>query len=255
VRFAHGGWTGPFHSRAPALQQPPVPHRRRVPAGRLTYEIFAASWPTVTDPADRIALRLNGRPKYVASTTPFEPTWPGTTVLTGDVAGQVAKLIQESGDEPILLVGSARLAQTLAAHDLVDEYQLMVHPVVLGSGKRLFGDRTGDRVGLRPVDSTTTEGGGDLPPREGRARDAAVHCNRGTHRLAGAGRGPRRVARPVAGSAGVGPLAAALEVLEGWLGCRPTASSSWPVCCRPPSATPAPRWGGCHAEESCPGRT
>jgi dihydrofolate reductase len=136
----------------------------------------------VTDPADRIALRLNGRPKYVASTTPFEPTWPGTTVLTGDVAGQVAKLIQESGDEPILLVGSARLAQTLAAHDLVDEYQLMVHPVVLGSGKRLFGDRTGDRVGLRPVDSTTTEGGGDLPPREGRARDAAVHCNRGTRR-------------------------------------------------------------------------
>jgi RibD C-terminal domain len=151
----------------------------------------------------------------VATTTPFEPTWPGTTVLTGDVAGQVAKLKQESGDEPILLVGSARLAQTLAAHDLVDEYQLMVHPVVLGSGKRLFGDRTGDRVGLRPVDSTTTEGGGDLPPREGRARDAAVHCNRGTHRLAGAGRGPRRVARPVAGSAGAGPLAAALEVLEG----------------------------------------
>jgi dihydrofolate reductase len=127
--------------------------------GRLTYEIFAASWPTVTDPADRIALALNGRPKYVASTTPFEPTWPGTTVLTGDVAGQVAKLKQESADEPVLLVGSARLAQTLAAHDLVDEYQLMVHPVVLGNGKRLFGDRTGDRVDLRLVDSTTTEGG------------------------------------------------------------------------------------------------
>jgi dihydrofolate reductase len=157
--FAHGGWTGPFMAEHRRYNSRLYPTAGGFLLGRLTYEIFAASWPTVTDPADRIALALNGRPKYVASTTPFEPTWPGTTVLTGDVAGQVAKLKQESGDEPILLVGSARLAQTLAAHDLVDEYQLMVHPVVLGSGKRLFGDRTEDRVDVRLVDSTTTEGG------------------------------------------------------------------------------------------------
>jgi dihydrofolate reductase len=157
--FAHGGWTGPFMAEHRRYNSRLFPTAGGFLLGRLTYEIFAASWPTVTDPADRIALALNGRPKYVATTTPFEPTWPGTIVLTGDVAGQVAKLKQESGDEPILLVGSARLAQTLAAHDLVDEFQLMVHPVVLGSGKRLFGDRTGDRVDLRLVDSTTTEGG------------------------------------------------------------------------------------------------
>jgi dihydrofolate reductase len=96
----------------------------------------------------------------VAATTPFEPAWPGCTVLTGEVADQVAKLKQQPDDGgPLLVVGSARLAQTLAAHDLVDEYQLMLHPVVLGSGKRLFDDRDGNRVDLHLVDSTTTGSG------------------------------------------------------------------------------------------------
>jgi dihydrofolate reductase len=157
--FAHGGWTGPFMAEHRRYNSRLYPTAGGFLLGRLTYEIFAASWPTVTDPTDRIALALNTGPKYMASTTPFEAAWPGTTVLTGDVAGQVANLKQESGDEPILLVGSARPAQTLAAHHLVDEYQLMVHPVVLGSGKRLFDDRGGDWVDLRLVDSTTASSG------------------------------------------------------------------------------------------------
>lgn len=127
--------------------------------GRRTYEIFAAYWPTVTDETDRIARALNSRPKYVVSTTLRAAAWPGTTVLSGDVAEEVAKLKQGPGGESILVVGSARLAQTLLAHGLVDEYQLLVHPVVLGSGKRLFDDRDSSPVGLRLVDSTTASSG------------------------------------------------------------------------------------------------
>lgn len=158
--FAHGGWTGPFMAEHRRYNSRLYPTASGFLLGRRTYEIFAATWPTVTDPTDRIAHALNTRPKYVAATTPFEPAWQGTTVLTGEVAEQVAKLKQQPDHGgPLLLVGSATLAQTLAAHHLVDEYQLMVHPVVLGGGKRLFDDRDGHRMGLRLVDSTTTEGG------------------------------------------------------------------------------------------------
>src|SRR5262249_15987705 len=117
-----------------------------------------AYWPTVTDESDRIAHALNSRPKYVVSTTLREAAWPGTTVLTGDVAGQVAKLKQEPGG-PVLVLGSSRLVPTLLAHDLVDESQLWLHPVVLGGGKRLFSGSNGDRVDFRLVDSTTTSSG------------------------------------------------------------------------------------------------
>jgi dihydrofolate reductase len=92
----------------------------------------------------------------VVSATLREAAWPRTTVITGDVAGQVAKLKQEPGG-PVLVLGSATLVHALLAHDLVDEYQLWLHPVVLGRGKRLFGDR--NRVDLRLVDSMTTGGG------------------------------------------------------------------------------------------------
>jgi dihydrofolate reductase len=158
--FAHGGWTGPFMAEHRRYNSRLYPTAGGFVLGRRTYEIFAAYWPTVTDQTDRIAHALNTRPKYVASTTLFEAAWPGTTVLTGEVAEQVAKLKQQPGDGgPLLVIGSATLAQTLAAHHLVDEYQLLVHPVVLGSGKRLFDDRGGDRVDLRLVDSTTASSG------------------------------------------------------------------------------------------------
>jgi dihydrofolate reductase len=158
--FAHGGWTGPYmadHRRYNSLL---FPTAGAFLFGRRTYEIFAEYWPTVTDESDRIAGALNSRPKYVASTRLRDPTWAGTTILTGDVGEEVGKLKEQPGD-PILVVGSANLAQTLLAHDLVDEYQLWLHPVVLGGGKRLFDSRDRDHglLELRLVDSTTTGGG------------------------------------------------------------------------------------------------
>jgi dihydrofolate reductase len=155
--FAHGGWsssTAEFMADHRRCNSQLFPTASAFLLGRRTYEIFAEYWPTVTDQRDQIAQALNSRPKYVASTTLREAAWPGTRVLTGDVAGEVAKLKRESGG-PILVLGSATLVQALLAHDLVDEYRLWLHPVVLGGGKRLFGDG-GDRVDLRLVESTTT---------------------------------------------------------------------------------------------------
>ena len=155
--FAHGGWTGGFMADHRRYNSQLFPAAGAFLLGRRTYEIFAAYWPTVTGEEDQIARALNSRPKYVVSTTLREAAWPGTTVLSGDVAEQVAKLKEEPGG-PVLVIGSSQLARALLAHDLVDEYQLWLHPVVLGSGKRLFG-RDGGRVDLRLVDSTTTGSG------------------------------------------------------------------------------------------------
>jgi dihydrofolate reductase len=119
--------------------------------GRVTYEGFAAAWPTREgDFADK----FNGMPKYVASTTLADPEWNNTTVLAGDVAGEVAKLREAPGGD-VLVNGSVTLLRTLVEHDLVDEYRLMVFPTVLGGGKRLFADGSEipalDLVESRPV--------------------------------------------------------------------------------------------------------
>src|SRR5580765_1964502 len=116
--------------------------------GRVTYEGFAEAWPSRDG---EFADKFNNMPKYVVSSTLSEPEWNNSTVLNGDVVEQVRKLRQEL-DGDIVVHGSAMLAQTLLEHDLVDQLRLMVFPVVLGSGKRLFGD-TSDTKPLRLVQS------------------------------------------------------------------------------------------------------
>jgi dihydrofolate reductase len=116
--------------------------------GRVTYEGFAEAWPSRDG---EFADKFNNMPKYVVSSTLDEPEWNNSTVLKGDVVEEVGKLKRDQ-DGDIVVHGSARLVQTLIEHDLVDELRLMVYPVVLGSGKRLFGD-TSDGKPLRLVES------------------------------------------------------------------------------------------------------
>jgi dihydrofolate reductase len=118
--------------------------------GRVTYEGFAAAWPSRQG---EFADKFNSMPKYVVSSTLEHPDWNNTTVLNGHLVEEISELRQET-DGDIYVHGSARLAQTLIEHDLVDEVHLMVFPVVLGTGKRLFGE-TSDKERLRLTDSKT----------------------------------------------------------------------------------------------------
>jgi dihydrofolate reductase len=154
--FAHGGWTGPFMGDHGRYMREALNVMGALLLGRRTYDIWAAYWPTVPDPADEIARMLNRVPKYVASGTLAAGTWPQTTVVR-DVAREVGALKQEPGKD-IMVMGSSVLAQSLIDEDLVDEYRLMIHPVVLGAGKRLF--RDGSRMrGLRLVAAAVTTSG------------------------------------------------------------------------------------------------
>jgi dihydrofolate reductase len=115
--------------------------------GRRTYEFLASRWPTRTGP---LADRLNAMPKYVVSSTLEDPDWKNTTVLKGDAADEVSRL-KRGIDGEILVAASGQLVRTLLEHDLVDELRLLVYPVVLGEGKRLFGE-TSDAKAMRPLD-------------------------------------------------------------------------------------------------------
>jgi dihydrofolate reductase len=135
--------------------------------GRVTYEGFAAAWPTMEDGAG-FAEKMNSMPKYVVSSTLREASWENSTILRGDLADEVAKLHREI-DGVILVAGSAQLVQGLLERDLVDELRLMVFPVLLGEGKRLFGEVTAKKP-LNLVDSKTLGAGIALLTYEPAAR-------------------------------------------------------------------------------------
>lgn len=150
--YEHGGWTFEIE-RGQEGDQFKLDELVEADAqllGRKTYEGFAAAWPQMEDVAG-FADKMNGMPKYVYSTTLEHPTWENTTVLSGDFAEDIGKLKDEV-DGVILVAGSATLVQGLVDNDLVDEIRLMVFPVVLGSGKRLFG-----ASGKKPMKLTDTK--------------------------------------------------------------------------------------------------
>jgi dihydrofolate reductase len=125
--------------------------------GRRTYELFAASWPNSTDPNDPVAKALNTLPKYVASSTLHDPQWANTTVLDGDLASAVQGLKERDGRE-LQVHGSGKLVQFLLANDLVDRLNLLVFPVIVGDGRRLFPE-SGIATGLALDNSRTTPSG------------------------------------------------------------------------------------------------
>jgi dihydrofolate reductase len=155
--FEHGGWAIPNNDEVMGrVMGEGMAKGGPLLLGRRTYEAFYDFWPNQTDnPFTEV---LNNVQKYVASTTLTEPLpWSNSTLLKGDVAEAVAKLREQPGKD-IGVLGSGELIQSLMRHDLIDEYVLMIHPLVLGSGRRLFTDGSPFAT-LRLVDSVTTTTG------------------------------------------------------------------------------------------------
>jgi dihydrofolate reductase len=151
--FAHGGWAANyFDEEMMGRMAESGPYELLL--GRGTYEIFAAHWPYDEGP---IADQLNGTRKHVASTTLERVDWNNSTLIAGDVAEYVEALKSQDGPE-IQVHGSPGLIQTLLRHDLIDQFRLWIFPVVLGTGKRFFGDGT-TPVGLKLVDSKVSKTG------------------------------------------------------------------------------------------------
>jgi dihydrofolate reductase len=150
--YEHGGWTFEINrgEEGDKFKFDELVEAEAQLLGRVTYEGFAAAWPTMEDPVG-FADKMNSMPKYVFSSTLEQATWTNSTVLSGDFATEIGKLKQEV-DGVILVAGSAQLVQGLVANDLLDELRLMVFPVLLGSGRRLFGEHN-DKLPLRLTDS------------------------------------------------------------------------------------------------------
>jgi dihydrofolate reductase len=148
--YRHGGWTFEF-DRGPEGDKFKLDEALGAEAlllGRVTYEGFAAAWPSRDG---EFADKFNTMPKYVVSSTLEKADWTNSTVLEGDLAAGVAALRQKH-DGDVVVNGSARLVQALIEHDLVDELRLMVFPVVLGSGRRLFGDERQEALPAHELD-------------------------------------------------------------------------------------------------------
>ncbi|MCB5168370.1 dihydrofolate reductase family protein [Streptomyces bambusae] len=136
--FTYGGWAVPLWEEAVGEFVTQVFGRAEAfLLGRRTYEIFAGYWPQHDDPADPVAHKLNALPKYVASRTLESPSWGPATVLDGELQAEVTR-VKDGLDGELQVHGSGRLAQYLLARDLVDEFHLLVFPVFLGKGHRLF---------------------------------------------------------------------------------------------------------------------
>jgi dihydrofolate reductase len=148
--YRHGGWTFEIErgEEGDKFKLDETMASEMLLLGRRTYEGFAAAWPSRDG---EFADKFNSMPKYVVSSTLKDPEWNNTTVLDGELADEVAKL-KEQQDGDIVVHGSAQLVQGLLENDLVDELRLMVFPVVLGSGKGLFGE-TSDKKSLKLRDS------------------------------------------------------------------------------------------------------
>jgi dihydrofolate reductase len=152
--FERGGWVGRVGERgrggvANVLLEEALGAEAQL-FGRRTYEFLAARWPSRSG---ELADRLNDMPKYVVSSTLKDPDWNNSTVLAGDVMQEVSKLREELDGE-IVVAGSIRLVRTLMENDLVDELRLMIYPVVLGAGERLFGETSNQRP-VRLVETRT----------------------------------------------------------------------------------------------------
>jgi dihydrofolate reductase len=152
--FEHGGWATPYATMEAAEES--MANTGALLLGRWTYEDFYAVWPNLTD--NPFTAVLNNTQKYVASTTLEEPLpWINSTLLKGDAAEAVARLKQEPGKDLVIL-GSGELVQSLMRRNLVDKYVLLIHPLVLGSGRHLFTDG-GSFAALRLIDTKTTTTG------------------------------------------------------------------------------------------------
>jgi dihydrofolate reductase len=161
--FAHGGWHMRYMEDELAQRWVlgSIVEAGGFLLGRRTYEIFAAYWPNASAEEQVIAEPLNTKPKYVVSTTLTEPPeWQNSKLVEGDVAAAVGVLKQDDGGD-LHVIGSTELVKTLIEHDLVDEFRLMIDPVVLGGGKRIFRD-DGLRRSLRLVDGQITSNGAIL---------------------------------------------------------------------------------------------
>jgi dihydrofolate reductase len=153
--FERGGWVGQVKDR-PAVGKAVLDDALGAEAmlfGRRSYEFFAARWP---DREGELADRLNTLPKYVVSSTLKDPEWNNSTVLNGDVVDEVSNLKAELEGE-IVVAGSIQLVRTLLEHDLVDELRLLIYPVVLGAGERLFAE-TSDETPMRLVGTAAGDG-------------------------------------------------------------------------------------------------
>jgi dihydrofolate reductase len=153
--FKHGGWVGRITDR-PSVGKAALDEAMGAEAflfGRRTYEFFSARWPSRSGV---LADKLNSLPKYVLSSTLQKPEWNNTTVLRGDAIVQVSELKQALAGR-IVVPGSIRLVRALLEHDLVDELRLIVFPIVLGNGERLFIDGSAPKT-MRLVDTQTGDG-------------------------------------------------------------------------------------------------